>query len=260
MQITKQTITPKKAREYLTRNVSNRPLGIKWVQQLADIMLAGEWRLNGEAVKFNGNGDLIDGQHRLSACVKAEKPFESYVVVGLDHDAFDTLDRGKIRTNGDILARRGEKYCKHLAGTLHHVWRFESGNYSEAKSVRFRTSQMDDILTRHPGLRDCVQEAFSTTNKLIPISLAAALMYLTRQSDKAIADKFWSGLLGGEGLKRNMPEYWLRQRLIENLSSTATLPRDVIAALCIKAWNFAKSGKECKNLKLDAREKFPTIS
>lgn len=96
--ITKESITPKKAAEWLKRNVANRPLSQRTVTNYATAMADRAWKLNGDSIRFNGSGDLIDGQHRLTGCVKAGVPFDSYVIRGLDHDAFDTIDQGRRRT------------------------------------------------------------------------------------------------------------------------------------------------------------------
>lgn len=59
----KETITPKKAMEWLQRNVANRPMSHKRVLGYAQAILAGAWKVNGDCIRFNGNGDLIDGGH-----------------------------------------------------------------------------------------------------------------------------------------------------------------------------------------------------
>ena len=100
----KENITPSKAAEYLKANRSNRPVNRKHVERLARAISNGEWLINGESIKWNCS-DLIDGQHLLLAVIMANKPIETYVVRGLQDAAFDSLDQGKSRSLGDILAR-----------------------------------------------------------------------------------------------------------------------------------------------------------
>jgi hypothetical protein len=80
--ISKETVTPKKAMEWLKRNIANRPLSPVTVNNYARAMSDRAWKLNGDCVRFNGNGDLVDGQHRLTACVKSGQSFETYIVRG----------------------------------------------------------------------------------------------------------------------------------------------------------------------------------
>src|SRR4051812_39659069 len=91
-------IAPKLASEWLRTMVANRPLSQIKAVEYGLAMERGDWVLNGETIKFNDKGNLIDGQHRLQACVLAGKPFQTYVVRGIADDrAFATIDTGKLR-------------------------------------------------------------------------------------------------------------------------------------------------------------------
>ena len=71
-----ELITPKIAEQYLAKNSNNYSRLYKaTVDQYAYEMLNGEWIFNGEAIKFNKSGKLVDGQHRLSAIVKSDVPY-----------------------------------------------------------------------------------------------------------------------------------------------------------------------------------------
>ncbi|MDP2620568.1 MAG: hypothetical protein Q8P46_10395, partial [Hyphomicrobiales bacterium] len=77
---TRCRITPELAREWLEKtNRKNRPLSeLKWTAYAVD-MLEGRWQYNGDAIRFGSDGVLLDGQHRLMACVEAGIPFETDV-------------------------------------------------------------------------------------------------------------------------------------------------------------------------------------
>ena len=64
-------ITPKIAREMLTKNVCNRSFRHTWVSVLAQDMLNGNWELTPSPIIFDEDGTLIDGQHRLMAVEKS---------------------------------------------------------------------------------------------------------------------------------------------------------------------------------------------
>jgi hypothetical protein len=72
-----ETITPKQAQVILAHNDRNRSLASSRVTVYSGAMLAGEWRMNGETIKFNGDGTLLDGQHRLAAVVRSGQPQQS---------------------------------------------------------------------------------------------------------------------------------------------------------------------------------------
>jgi len=79
------------------------------VKEYVSAMIEGEWLYNGEAIKFDRDGRLVDGQHRLEAVVKANKPIAFLVIRGLDPEVFKTIDTGKKRSAGDVLAIKGVK-------------------------------------------------------------------------------------------------------------------------------------------------------
>lgn len=260
MNITKETVTPKKAMEWLKRNVHNRPLSPKTVDRYAAAMTRDVWKLNGDCIRFNGNGDMIDGQHRLTACVQAGKPFESYVVRGLPHEAFDTIDQGRKRTTGDIFARSGYEHYTTLAAAVRNYWRYLNGFAATHGAIP--PDVANDILEKNPSIHSavafvCKMQSNRSTRSLMHGGVASFLVFLTGEIDQEGSQKFWTSVFTGEGLTRTMAAYWLRERLIANSGNTARLHADTIAALAIKAWNSFRSGKPCKALKWDSREDFP---
>ena len=97
-------ITPEIASELLKRNHSNRRLSNRTVRELASAIKRGEYQLNGEAIKLDTEGNLLDGQHRLTAVVQSDRPIRSYMICGLAHEVFKTIDTGKRRNNADTLS------------------------------------------------------------------------------------------------------------------------------------------------------------
>src|SRR5438874_11918141 len=82
-----QTITPKKALEYLEHNTANRPLSGRTVRDFAQAMRRGEWRVTHQGIAFDTSGALVDGQHRLAAIVEADVPVEVTVFSEVEHVA-----------------------------------------------------------------------------------------------------------------------------------------------------------------------------
>ena len=101
-----ETISPEQAKKYLERNHANRNINEGRVTSYARDMKNGGWQLNGEAIKFNKSGELIDGQHRLTAIIRSGVPVTMCVIVGLDA-SISEVDRGKPRTTKDTLTIDG---------------------------------------------------------------------------------------------------------------------------------------------------------
>lgn len=101
-----ETITPQTAEQYLANQGINRVPKKGHIARLAADMKAGRWDMTGEAIKFNGS-TLIDGQHRLRACIESGCEFTTLVVRGLSTDAAKVMDQGVKRGVSDALRMFG---------------------------------------------------------------------------------------------------------------------------------------------------------
>jgi hypothetical protein len=87
----------------LQRNVSQ-----SIVSRYAADMLAGRWRTTGDPIRLTPSLELLDGQHRCHAVVKADVVLRD-VVLEILHDerAFEAIDQGKSRNLRDIVKMSG---------------------------------------------------------------------------------------------------------------------------------------------------------
>ncbi len=99
---TLESVTPEVAEEYLTRSSRNRPIMESRVSEYAATMRHGEWLLTHQGISFNESNQLNDGQHRLSAIVKAGVTVLVWVYRGLEQSAMVAVDDGKQRTVRDV--------------------------------------------------------------------------------------------------------------------------------------------------------------
>jgi hypothetical protein len=110
MTINQEVITPAMAQEYLKFNTENyRSINNVRVISYAADMKAGRWQLNGEGIKFDTNGTLIDGQHRLQAIVRAGVPIEMLVIRGIEAGT-NLYDIGAGRSLAQISKAMGISY------------------------------------------------------------------------------------------------------------------------------------------------------
>jgi hypothetical protein len=266
-----ETITPKMAEKMLERNNNNRPLRENYVIELAQAMVEGEWQLNGETIKVDKNGDIKDGQHRLNAIVLAGKAIKTYVIRGLEPDVFDTIDRGRNRTIGDVLYRHGKIHHNVLAGALSWLFKFENkvvdrsrrADASASPSNRPRATQAVDLLERHPKLEESIIKVNNSTGRLVSPSLMSCLHYLFSKKDAKMADAFMEALASGENLRKTQAVYKLREFLIRNKTAKRKANLTEVAALTVKAWNFSRNGDTVQVLRwggsIDKPEAFPQI-
>src|SRR5690349_21900667 len=78
-------------------NHGNRRMIDRHALRLAKVIKSENYELTGDTIKFSELGRLLDGQHRLNACVKQGSPIISHVIFGLKESVFDVIDQGKKR-------------------------------------------------------------------------------------------------------------------------------------------------------------------
>src|SRR6266536_2619441 len=117
--VKEEAIGPDKAVEYLElRNAKQRHYDPNYSRFLAREMMAKNWKVNGESIKFSEEEHLLDGQHRLHAVFLAKMEVPFLVARGLPEDVFDSLDQGKKRTVAAVLGMRGEQHYTALASAI----------------------------------------------------------------------------------------------------------------------------------------------
>lgn len=100
-----ETITPEIAEKYLEDNYEkNRPMRQLVVNQYAEDMKTGNWIFNPTApIAFSKEGYLLDGQHRLWACVQSGTEFTTIVIRNCDKQIYKVTDIGVARSAADII-------------------------------------------------------------------------------------------------------------------------------------------------------------
>lgn len=258
-------ITPELAKQWLERNIeNNRGIRPQVVDAYARDMAAGRWHITGDPIRFDEDGNLIDGQHRLHAVIKSGVPITSCVVRGIRREAFFVIDSGIRRTMGDEFTFAGEKNAIALAAAIHQLMRYERNIMDKGTSLKATRAEYMEELERHPEIRDSIHFGQMTKN-ILRHSIGTALHYLFSRKDKVLADEFFIKLAQGTNLEDDDPIYMLRERLMrENIKGgkTRMVPREVIA-LVIKAWNAKRKNERPRSLRWrgqgEGAEEFPVI-
>jgi len=245
-------------------NTSNRPLDKTIIKKYARLMALGLWQLNGETIIFGDDGVIITGQHRLHACVASGQEFYSLVVTEVPKQVASTADRGKAKTNGQILSMGGEKNANTLSASIILIHALKTNQIAFASTnsnCRLEPAEMEAFLADHPRLRDSV--SLSTTFKgLVSQSMLAAVHFLASEINPSQADAFFDSLHTGVNLSEGNPILALRERFIHNKGAIAKAHTNYLFALTIKAWNAYRTGAKTKILYLRTDglnpEPFPT--
>lgn len=259
-----EEIGPERARQMLAMNRGNRRIDPGTVNRYVAAMRRGEWQLSHQGIAIDKDGVLLDGQHRLTAIVKAGLQVPMLVVVGVDRAAFSVVDTGKRRSAGDTLRLYGATDPNNVAAALRyvHLFRTVPNGQWHGNGTRMTNDQVLELFQSTPKIVDCVRDArqISTATGIIP-SAAAAAIYVTREAAPAADWVAWSeGLMTGANLDLGDPRLAFR-----NFFSNARAQggkRRVDAqehmAIYIRAWNYWVEGKSRKHLQYRTGDPMPT--
>jgi len=129
-----QWVTPELAAQWLGAAGPNRNLRVRRVEAIERDLTAKKYVFTGVPIIFDEKGKLIDGQHRLNACVAAGLGFFSFVVTGVRGEkAMDALDDVGARTHGDRLRiQLAADSANSASAVALLLWQFSRANKSAA--------------------------------------------------------------------------------------------------------------------------------
>lgn len=262
------TVTPERAAAWLKRqeslvaqdpNMRQRHVKEDKVRMYARDMAADKWDVNGETIILAANGRVLDGQHRLLACVEAERSFRTHVVENVPHEAMKTIDTGVGRSMGDQLTIGGRIGGSRLAVALGVIWRWEQTDHKgfewRARPTRL---EMFDTLEKHPDLERFTSRA-GRTDQLMSPGLAGALWYIFDKQDSTLAEAFFEAVISGANLQEKDPVFLLRERLLRERREAAirrtnkTLTMDYTTELVFRAWDATRRGVKIGKLQVGPR-------
>jgi hypothetical protein len=257
-----ERIGPAQAEKYLEKNTRNRKLSSLVVSKYADLMRKGEWHFDGSPVRFDTDGNVIDGQHRLWAVIESDTTQRFLVIDGLGKDTFATIDTGKSRSFGDILSidHPNLSSINQVAAATQMIYRWEQGLRGKALAPSGRGMSGSVPYRLLMEFFDANKERIIEVTKLgqnmnkatrgMTASVYALLAWVFDDISKEDSEFFFDRLRDGIGLHDGHAVLALRnslQRFVNQSGDTRkTLPHDTAIAFGIKAWNYFRAGDEVK--------------
>lgn len=168
-------VAPDMAERWLGRNVKNRKLKERNIARFARDMKNGRWQITGEAIKFDVNGNLIDGQNRLTAVVASGATVPMFVVRGLAPESQEVMDSGTPRNAKDALTLRGYASAKDLSPVAVALMAWDDGFYRHAmwqSSPVFTNTEITEYVAARPELEELVRYV-KTVQRALPLPIAA---------------------------------------------------------------------------------------
>lgn len=191
-------ITPELARELLSQLAPyQRRIDRKHVASLEADMRAGRWTPNGSPIRFDADGRLCDGQHRLAAAIAADITLRQCVVIGdLSVQAYSTIDTNARGRTALQIARQRQQGLAPSTNSIAAVglehYNFQVTAY-ETRSTPMERVELWEQLPEH--LQHAVKKlgAAARTQRITSRgAMAAALRCMMERGERMDAFAFFA--------------------------------------------------------------------
>lgn len=249
------TVTPELASEWLGKNHGNRNQRALKIDVYARDISDGNWLFTGESVKFDWDGRLIDGQHRLEAIIAAGISVSILIVRGLDPAVQSVLDTNARRSAADALGFKGvAAHRSYIAKHARIALARQNGYLQFSLDTSIPSYSNSEILDWYAANMDAdysaaVASKLSTKTNVTPGALSYIFLALSRV-DGDDATIFVNDIANLRTAGAGDPRFALI-RALESLSRERGGNRDAAQIyLFFRAWNAWRGKKRVELLRL----------
>ena len=238
------TVTRDMAWDWLAQpDLKNRKVYQATVSRYARKMMTGQWEWTGEAIKFDTQGKLLDGQHRLWAFLDTKEPSAQFLVMhGVPEDSQKLMDTGRNRTPANTLEMEDIPYGTITAPAARMLIEYEAGHVPGSNQWRVRPDNRETL--------DCVNSRLDLQESVAHImshpeykqfgrpSVMAFARCITVGMEPIEAEEFWRRLREADYTGVGDPVQRLRERLLITRAQSHTRASSTsVIAFIFKAWN-----------------------
>ena len=219
-----ENISPDIAKTILQNNAGNRNISNTKVLEYYNQMREGKYKEGtAEPLKISNKGRLLDGQHRLTALIKANMSMEFLVARDLDEAIFDVLDTGKSRGASDVLSMANVPNSTTTTSILKLYFNTKNQN-----NERYKLSNSDVLALYKTNEKKHDETALLSlrlgkSGKLFAPSLVGGLMLLFAEKNDFEAKSFFDQLCRVKPVKNNTVEV-LYQLFVKDALSKSKMP------------------------------------
>ena len=257
-----ERVTPEMAVAFLANNPSNRAINARAVDALLRQMETGQWCEHVAPIVFNQDGNLIDGQTRLTALVRYGKPLRMELKRNVPDIVRPLIDSGRKRMASDWLQMLGYENATIMAGAARIVRAHETDELDRYWAIPITTAETAAIVSEIPSIAEFAHlSVCAKAGHIITPSQLAGMSVLFAEKDRDLARVFCCDMGNGYEPSVYPAFHRLRETLLRARAvSKSHLSRAVVLAYCVKAWNATRRGQTIKQMRwTPGYEPFPSI-
>jgi len=251
------------AKSYLEKLRVNRPENATNIRKLSNEINNNRYLFNGDAFRFDKNGNAADGAHTARAIIATGKSVPRLIVRGLDEAAFQTIDKGAKRKLSDDLSLSGIECSRDVAAAARLAYALESKPGQQPSLKDNTDTEILDYIKENNEIIEFAKLHGNERGLLLASSVISAFHFVFSKINKDLANTFIEKLINGANVEENDPVFLLRKVLIENITAKKRYKKFHVLAFIIKTWNSTRQQIPLKLLKYarvgKQAEAFPKI-
>lgn len=175
--------------------VQQRKMNETNVDKIERLMRNGDWVISPQGLAIGVDGWLGDGQHRVEAIQRSGTVQVFWVCDNVPDSVFPYLDRGKPRSDVDLMHMRGKSTDMALPSTLKLLWLYDNVPYIDEWNNRGRTPVGDELFQYGAKHYQDVEGSLKATNSFtankpaLTKTAAAALRYVVVRDNPNAAER-----------------------------------------------------------------------
>ncbi len=243
-------LTPIHIEKLLEINTNNIPPVKTKINLYADYMINGRWMYNGDSIRVSKSGVLLDGQNRLMAAQKAKMNLVCDLIVGLEDEVFNTIDQGRTRQKGHLVARDLGSITTTDAQTLttavtrvikyqESLSQLTTGGFEGKIAYKFTAPRVIEYVNQHPELLDQLEVIKKEFGVRCNLSRATLLYvyHIGSRYDASYTLKFLRKAVLAIGLTGDETLYFYHQCLNEYKAKQSNWTKAEFEHTLIKVWS-----------------------
>lgn len=250
-----EEVTPAMAERMLEKNSVNRDISKPSVDQYARSMASGLWLPS--VIWIDTEGNIIDGQHRLTAVVQSGHKIKFIIVRNAPKMMQDVLDTGKKRTIKDVLSFKGEENAQQLGAIARLVNLVVTQRIGLAQ-MNLSNEELLGTIEMYPDMRPAAEIAewakYNRAFNMNPSVIGTAWWLIARKFSADEATRFINRVCTLVGEREGSPILALNKRVSEMRKNNQRFSvRDQLAVL-LKVWNYDATGRSIRSITVRGKD------
>ena len=254
-----ETWSPKQAEEALGKSTVNRRLRDSKVLQYSRDMREDRWTSCPAPIAFDEEGNLIDGQHRLTAQVKTGTTRTWVVMRGLPVIVQQTIDTGAPRSLADLMTVKGVSGSRTTGAVARLCLQLETGRVNQQTRDRVASSiEIMEFYEKNPEIEVSTTVASHVVKTGIlntaPSPLGAAHWWIAKHVGVNEATEFLERLGALTHEEEGSPVIALVKRLNDISRKGIRIEPRWVVYMVIKCWNYDVKGMKIYKINAMTRD------